>query len=63
MTDFCDNELLGFVVIVEKLNLGKIAKYKKFKNTIFFCKIEKNNFFGFLRLLLIQNIPCYQNQS
>ena len=63
MSNFDNKELLGSVIIVEKLNLGKIAKYKKFKNTIFFCKIEKNNFFGFLRLLLIQNIPCYQNQS
>ena len=40
MTDFCDNELLGFVVIVEKLNLGKIAKFKKFKK-IFFLVLRR----------------------
>ena len=44
LTGFGDMNLLESVVIAEKLNLGKIAKFKKLKNTKFFKIIF---FFGF----------------
>ena len=38
MTNFCDKNLLGWVAIVKKINLGKIAEFKK----LIFFKIFLN---------------------
>ena len=60
MTDFGNKELLGSAVIEEKLNLGRIAKFDKLKNTKF---LKKKFLLVFQRLLLIQAIICHLSQK